>query len=92
MYSDHVEAMYTEAYGRARRRDAGVPPAIRREQSPAQVVRTMRVKKKSFGYWLNYVRVYVRMMPQHTDSPVPREVKPYQLLKTILGWKRGLRV
>ena len=46
-YSDRAEALYTAAYDRARRRDAGVPPAlvdIRREQSPAQVVTTMRVK------------------------------------------------
>ena len=62
---------------------------IRREQSPAQVVTTMRVKKKSFGFWKSFVRVYVRMMPQHTDSPVPGELKPYQLVKTILGWRRG---
>ena len=91
-YSDRVEALYTAAYDRARRRDTGVPPAlvdIRREQSPAQVVTTMRVKKKSFGFWKSFVRVYVRMMPQHTDSPVPGKLKPYQLVKTILGWKRG---
>ena len=92
VYSDRVEALYTAAYDKARRRDTGVPPAlvdIRREQSPAQVVTTMRVKKKSFGFWKSFVRIYVRMMPQHTDSPVPGELKPYQLVKTILGWKRG---
>ena len=62
----------------ASHRDAAVPPAlvdIRREQTPAELRTRMRVKKKSFGYWQNFVRVYVRMMPQHSDSPVPGELK-----------------
>ena len=48
VYTDRVEAMYTEAYDRARRRDAGVPPAlvdIRREQSPALQKIALQKKK-----------------------------------------------
>ena len=81
-----LQGLSTRRWSRGRGRHASHVPW---QQSPAQVVTTMRVKKKSFGFWKSFVRVYVRMMPQHTDSPVPGELKPYQLVKTILGWRRG---
>ena len=43
-------------------------------------------RKLQAEYQQSAVRVCVRMMPRHSDTPVPQELKPYDLRKTVSGF------
>ena len=69
----------------------GNPPLafidVRRTNTYTQFMGELRTRKKSWGFWVDQgVRVYVRMLPRHSDAPVPQELKPFDLRKSYGAW------
>ena len=80
------ESLYSWAAKQWRR----PPPAYvdwRRTDDMSNFAQVLGGRKKSYGYWLvKSLRVYVRILPRSQDSSVPEELKPYDLLRTVVAW------
>ena len=84
-YSAELERRLAQEY------QQGNPPLafvdLRRTNPYTQFIQELRTRKKSWGFWVDQgVRVYVRMLPRHSDAAVPQELKPFDLRKTVLAY------